>query len=227
MATTETDRSPNGGRTIGAARRELPSATRRSARRNRARVMTGVAVIAVCTLAAALLYGNLGDRRPVVTVARAVPAGHEIAAADLARTLVAADADLPTIPYGERSTVIGRTAAVDLSPGALLVRGQLSDGPALRDGEALVGATLKPGQYPSGLRRGDRVLAVLMPPESATTTPDAGTPLAEIEAVVLALELDVDSIGGAVVSLAVPAAEAARLSVAGARGRLALVVVPR
>ncbi len=203
-----------------------PPVSRRPPSRNRARVAAGVILLAVSALAAVLLYGDLGDRRPVLAAARPVAAGQVIQDSDLREVRVATDSGVGTVPAAGKGRVVGRPAAVALVPGGLLTAGQLADGPVLPSGSAVIGATLKPGQFPGGLRSGDSVLVVVMPAEELATSVETAPPI-PVRATVVATDRIPDSSGAVSISLAVPSAQASGLAVGGARGRLALVLEPR
>lgn len=209
------------------SRPEMPrtlTGTQRLAARNRNRVVGGLLLVVVTALAAAALYSNLGDRVRVLTVAHAVRAGERLTADDFAETLVATDARASTVPADQRDDIVGRVAAVDLAAGSFLAPTQITDDPIGTDGHAVIGATLRPGAFPVGLRRGDAVLVVLMPPEGADGDASATRVVAGTVADVAD---EPDTGGGVVVSLAVPPGDAASLSIGGARGLLSLVLAPR
>lgn len=211
-------RSPNAVQPVGA--------TAKAAARNRTRIISGAFVLVVSALVAGLLYANIGNRHPVIAIARPVAAGQIIQATDLHEVLAGSVDGIRTTPWSSRASVVGRTAAVSLIPGSLLNPSQLATGPAIDPAAAVVGAVLKPGQFPAGLRSGDKVLAIVLPPEAASATgqADVDPPIA---ATVAAIETLPDSAGSVSVSLAVPPGDSATLAVAGARGRLALVLAPR
>lgn len=200
-------------------RRAMPRFTARK----RSRILAGLVVLIVSSLAAAVLYADAGERRPVLAVARPVAAGQTIRAADLREVLVAADHGLDTLAANRRSQVIGRTAAVPLVPGSLLSGGQLAEGAIVDPDRAVVGALLKAGHYPAGLRAGDQVLAFIIPPDSATG--DDPVP-AGVGAVVVEVREGSDA-ASVTVSLAVDPNDAGALAIAAARGRLTLVRAPR
>lgn len=211
------------GRKLTAA---LPTAlASRGSGRGRGRLAAGVAVLGVSALAAVALYGSVGDRQPVLAVARPVAAGQAIAAPDLTVVRVAADPGVRTIPASQRSRIVGRSAGVALAPGALLAPAQLADGPTLPPGSVVVGALLKPGQFPLGLRPGDSVLVVPLVP--ATQVALLGGPAADaakpIRATVAAVEKVSDAGGSTTVSLAVVSELAPTVAAAGAEGRLSVM----
>jgi len=115
-------------------------------------ICAGAALSAVITMAAA-------DRVEVLSVVRPVAVGEVITSADLGVARVAADPQLDPIPASERDTVVGQLAAVDLRPGTLLTRNQLTSVAIPAAGQAVVGVPLRPGQLPARpLRPGDKVL---------------------------------------------------------------------
>lgn len=219
MTTTTTVPLANGVRSTKAP---LPPARRRPAVRNRGRIVAGVLLLAASALAAVLVYGNLGQRRSVLVVARTVQAGAVIERSDLKTARVATDAGVETIDANSSARVIGRRAAVSLVPGSLLVSGAIAEGPSVPAGSAVTGAVLKAGQYPIGLRPGEAVLVVLTPEATQATDRTASDP---VPATVVGIEEQRD--GGIVVSLAVPSSAAPDLAVAGAQGRVTLVAASR
>ena len=205
---------------------EPVGATAKAAARSRTRIIAGAFILVVSALVAGLLYANVGSRHPVVAIARPVAVGQVIQAADLHQVLAGSVDGIRTTPWSTRASVVGRTAAVSLVPGSLLNPSQLATGPTVDPAAAVVGAVLKAGQFPPGLRLGDKVLAIVLPPEAAAATAQADV-AAPIAATVAGIETLPDTGGGVSVSLAVPPGDAATLAVAGARGRLALVLAPR
>ncbi len=229
MSPTRTESIANGN---GALRRTaitappVIGATAKATSRNRTRIIAGALIIVVSALVTGLLYANIGGRHAVVAIARRVAAGQVIQDADLRETLAGTITGVRTTAWSARSTVVGKTAAVNLLPGSLLNPEQIATGPVVDPAAAIVGAVLKLGQFPANLRTGDKVLAIILPPEAASVTGQADI-TAPIAVTVAAVEKLLDSGGGLSVSLAVPPGDAAGLAVAGARGRLALVLAPR
>src|SRR5512144_2906231 len=213
----------NGGLASGASQRPLPTAPRLavSARRRRPALwLLGTALVATGGALAAAAALSAGHRVEVLAVARPVPAGQVIAAADLRPARVAADPALTPIPAAQLGTVVGRHAAVDLRPGTLLVRAALTSDSIPGVGQALVGVAVKPGQLPARpLQRGDRVLAVTVPDPGAATDA-ADSEKAPVPATVAGVGRT-DPNGSVVVDLTVAQAPAARLATDAAGGRVA------
>lgn len=215
----------NGSRFTGERGGRPAGTTARAAARNRSRVLLGAFVLVVSALVAGLLYANLGDRRPVLAVARPVEAGQVVAAGDLREILAAPAPGVRTVLASARRAMVGRTASVALVPGTLLHPAQLAAGPVVNPDQAVVGAVLKPGQFPIGLRVGDDVLAVVLAPEGAVVD-DSDLPVPP-RARVVAVERSNEPGAGLMVSLGAAPGDATLLATAGARGRLTLVLAPR
>lgn len=99
---------------------------------------------------------DAADRVSVVQVARAVRAGEVIEYDDLTVAGVAFDPSVHGLVPGQSlEALVGRTAAIDMEPGSLVVTGTWRDGPQLAAGEDAVGALIDRGRFPAGLARGD------------------------------------------------------------------------
>jgi hypothetical protein len=122
--------------------------------------LLGLLLIVVCAGAVALLTVNAGRRRAVLVVVRSVAAGALVERADVSATNASVDPVVHVVPVSEISRVVGRVASVNLVPGTLISFDQLSTGPRLPPGNAVVGLALKPGQLPSPLQPLDRVMLV-------------------------------------------------------------------
>lgn len=216
MTTTATEASTNGRR-----RPPLPqpsTTTRRQAAvRNRGRIGAGVFALALAGLLAVLVYGNVGQRHPVLAVARMVDPGQVITAGDLRIVRVAADAGVKTVASSQRSSIVGQRAAVRLLPGSILAPEAVTERNLIGEGASVVGAIVKPGQYPLGLRAGDRVDVVVI------GGPGGDRP---IQADIVAVS-PTRGASGTAISLAVPRGDAGRVAAAGSEGQLLLMVPPR
>jgi len=200
-----------------------------SRRRQRPWIVAGVLLVVGCALVFALASMRIGDRRPVLAVARAVPAGQVLSAADISEVRIAAGDGIRPVPASERRQVVGRTAAVPLVAGSLLTMAQVGPPSVLATGEAVVGLALKSGQFPPGLAPGARVRVIdtgAAATASASPSGDAGAVLARTATVVAVSAPGVDGSATTVVSIKAASAEADRVAVAAAGGRAALVLLP-
>ena len=181
-------------------------------------------MVVLGALGAAYLATSLGQSSPVIAVARQVPWGQAITAADLVEARVSADPALHPIPYADRAHVIGMVAVTTLTPGSLLTRAALTDQPLPAPGQQLVGVGVSAAQAPAtGLRPGQHVLLVPVPTVSGAGTP---TPVATgtVEATVVRSG-PAGTDGRRVIDVLVDEAEGPSVAAHGAAGQLAIVVV--
>ncbi len=200
----------------------LPRAAQ-AGRRNRTRIALGLVVIVLCVLATASLFSSANNRSQVLSLRHAVPAGHTIASGDLAITRVSVGPGIRTTPASALDRVVGRVAAVALVPGSLLSPDDVSAAARVPTGMAIVGASLKAGQYPVSLAPGDEVRLVEIAAPSAVG--ESAAPLDRGRASVLDVAGSKDSPDALAVSLLVPTAASTTIAGDGASGRLSLVVI--
>ncbi|WP_130513022.1 SAF domain-containing protein [Krasilnikovia cinnamomea] len=191
----------------------------------------GGLLVIVCVLGYAWGAVRLGDRLPVIAVARPVAAGQAFTAADLRQVSAAQDPGLQLIPAEQAQQVIGRTAVVPLVPGTLLTPSLVGEAAFPPAGKVAASLALKPGQYPQGLATGARVAVYV----SATGTGDdgqapantkaAGSPV-QLQAVVLGVDLAGDGQGATVITLLLDASDGPRLAAAPAGGVVLMQTAP-
>jgi hypothetical protein len=203
----------------------LPQPVRR---RRPALAALAVMLVVGCSAISASLVLASGDTVTVLTVARPVPAGQAVVAADLG-TADIAGSGLTAVDAADRDRVIGLTATVDLLPGTLLSDAMVTRDPVPGPGQAVVGLSLKPGLLPEAeLKAGTAVMLVRLPvPAGTPETATAPTPAEEIlvrRARVLSETTD-PTTGGRLVSLLVEQEAAADISRAAAAGTVSLVVI--
>lgn len=197
---------------------ERPAATKRQVTaRNKGRVAAGIFTIALAGLLAILVYGNIGQRQSVLVIARTVDPGQVVTDADVTTVRVAADPGVRTVAATRRSTIVGQRATVRLLPGSLLTPEAVTKGNVVAAGFSVVGAVVKPGQYPLGLRSGDQVQVV----EVGGAAGDR-----PVEATIVAVASNASS-NGTAISLAVPREFSTRMAAAGSEGRILLMGPPR
>ncbi len=205
-----------------------------STKRSVPMAVAGAMAVAVGAMVALALYVSVDRRQTVLAVQRTVAPGAVIAAEDLMQVRVSPAAGITPIPVSRSATVVGKTAAVALVPGTLVVAGQLGSPATLQAGQALVGLALKPGQAPAGLKAGTRV-EVIDTTRTASAT-DQPKPIVLTSAAVVAPVDNGDKTaangtktaanGTTLVSLTLPAADAPAVAAAAMDGRVSLVVLP-
>src|SRR5690348_10997058 len=88
-------------------------------RRRRGLLALAVVLVVVGALGASFLATSLSRTSSVIAVARLVPRGQELTAADLVEARITVDPALAPIPYTDRDRVVGMVAATDLTVGSL------------------------------------------------------------------------------------------------------------
>lgn len=135
-------------------------------------LMLGVLLVIACAGGFALVSLNLGQRQPVLALARPVTVGHVLTPADLQQVSIAADAGVSVMAASRASEAVGATMAVSLPAGSLLTRGVLGAAAVPQAGQAIAAFALKAGQFPPEVAAGAHVLVVLVP----ATAGAAGSP---------------------------------------------------
>lgn len=193
-------------------------------RRRPALLALAVALVILGALGAAYLATSLGKTSAVIAIAREVPWGQSITAADLVEARISADPALEPIPYSERDQVIGLVAATTLTPGSLLTRDALTDQRLPAPGQQLVGVGVSAVQLPATtLRPGDDVLLVPVAGGSAPAAAEVGA-AGVVEATVVQTSPP-GTDGLRVVDVVVDAADGPDVAARAAAGLIAIVVV--
>ncbi|MFB7075644.1 hypothetical protein, partial [Streptomyces sp. NPDC056290] len=118
-----------------------------------------VLLILVGALGATMLVLQAGERIEVVKITEEIPAGQTVTNANTTSVMVAED---PGIHYVEWSQLaaLKKLKAVSTIPGGVVAVGEMFGEEAkVPAGKALVGLSLKEGQYPTGLKSGNTVAA--------------------------------------------------------------------
>ena len=163
------------------------------------------------------------SRTPVLVAARDVAAGETVTVDAVTTADVGAGPGARTVAASEVDLVVGRVARGPIPAGTVLSPNMVSDGDAVPHGQAVVGAVLESGAYPTAaLRAGDTVRLV----EASASGDPAAVPKelgpARIWAVTTPEGPGAD---GLFVSLLVPEGQAAAASDAAARHQLRLILV--
>ncbi|SCG68276.1 SAF domain-containing protein [Micromonospora halophytica] len=201
---------------------DAPVAPPKVVRQRRTRPgLLGLAVllIALGGLGAAFAVTSVRATGSYLAVARPVEVGRTLSADDLVSVQVSGGAGLSPVPAKKLDEVVGKRAAVGLTPGTLLTLEQLTDAPLLGPGQQQIALGLKPSQVPARkLHPGDKVLLVSTPADDDSQAPgtrftgtviDTATPENE----------DV------VVYVALPTRDVPAVVVLAAQERIALVLV--
>ena len=139
----------------------------------------------------------------------------------LQNRVYATGSSVTTLRATEASHVIGKVAKVTLVGGALLVPSQIGEAPELSADQAVVGAVLKPGQYPTQLEVGSTVRVVEVPTADSTGRIE---PVSHGVGRVADIAESASDSSIQVVSLVVDRTTSEAIASAGASGRLSLIV---
>lgn len=200
-----------------------------------------VLLILVGALGATMLVLRAGDRIEVVKVTAPIPAGGSVTKANTAAVMVAANSSINYIPWEQRTGLMKLKAVSAIPKGVVPVGEMFTGETGLVAGQAIVGLSLKEGQYPSGLKQGDLVAAYRVSSaatgtgsstgSSGSSSSGAGTSLIVDKAKVSndvqrSDDSEVISSTNLPVTLTVDSTKAAELAQAAATGQVALVLIP-
>jgi hypothetical protein len=179
-----------------------------------------VLLIALGGLGAAFAVTSVRATGSYLAVARPVEVGRQLSADDLVSVQVSGGAGLSPVPAGKLDEVVGKRAAVSLTPGTLLTRGQLTDAPLLGEGQQQIALGLKQSQVPARkLHPGDKVLLVSTPADND----DSQAPGTRFTGTVI--DTATPENDDVVVYVALPVRDVPAVVVLAAQERIALVLV--
>ncbi|MFI8206081.1 hypothetical protein [Streptomyces sp. NPDC085937] len=199
-----------------------------------------VLLILVGALGATMLVLQAGDRIEVVKITEEIPAGQAVTDSNTTSVMVAEDPGIHYVKYAQLGA-LKKLKAVTTIPGGVVAVGEMFGEEAkVPDGKALVGLSLKEGQYPAGLKSGATVAAYRVGGTSrsgsggdgdgGSSGSSGGDTLIVDKAVVNYVQEtkgdDFVSSSNRPVTLLVDSAQAAALTQAASNGEVALVLVP-
>jgi SAF domain-containing protein len=178
-----------------------------------------VLLIALGGLGAAFAVTSVRSTGSYLAVARPVPVGTQLSADDLTTVEVAGGRGIAPVASARLAEVVGKRAAVALTPGTLLTMAQLTDKPLIGPGQQQISLGLKLDQVPARkLNPGDRVQMVGTPDKDAESSA-----VTRYDATVIDVQPQDKS--NSVLYLAVEARDAAAIVLLAAEARVAVVLV--
>jgi SAF domain len=193
-----------------------------SARRSLTRLIVGALLTAVVVLAFVTIDLRAHRKTDVLAVTTAIAAGQTLAPADVVAVAVSAEPGVPLIAAADLNQVIGRSAAVPLVRGELLVPRLLGPAAFPASGQAVIAVDVKPGRAPVGLQPGSSVLVLSAPADGTAPATPAVAP-ATPQASVVSVEDSADGSGDLTVSLLMNRDDAVTVATTG--GDIDLVLV--
>jgi len=195
-----------------------------------------VLLILVGALGATMLVLQAGDRVEVVKVTGDIQPGESVNKSNVTSVLVAADSDVHYVKWTQLEALKALKAKSTIYAGTVVVGEMFAAKSSLPDGKAVVGLSLKEGQYPTGIKPGDVVAAYLA---GSSVTPSSsnrsGASDSGVDGSPIVANARVNSVpdsGGSTISsgnkqitVTVDKNDAAALAKAAAAGNVAVVLV--
>lgn len=217
----------------------LPTAPRE---RKPALAALAVLLILLGALGATTLVLQAGNRIEVVKITAEIPAGSSVNSSNVTSVMVADDDSIHYVKWSQLESLEKLKALNTIPAGAVAVGEMFGSGSTLAAGKAVVGLSLKGGQYPVGLKMGDVVAAYRVSSNGSSTgnssgsssssssSGSGGSPIVGRATVsyVPGPDKSGDLVGSTnfAVTLTVNSDDAAALAQAAATGSVALVRVP-
>lgn len=199
-----------------------------------------VLLILVGALGATVLVMRAGDRISAIEVTVRVPAGERIPESAIREVMVADGSGINYVTWSQKGLLTRYRAATDIVDGSVLVAHMLSSEEAqIKSGKAVIGLSLKGGQFPDGLKVGDTVAVYRVGNDAAKSSAGnsgsaggpggaANTLLAGNAKIKAVPGGGGDSLGssGNAYSIVVDQSVAGPLTLAASAGEVSLVLVP-
>jgi len=212
----------------------LPSPPRE---RKPALAALAVLLILVGALGATMLVLRAGDRVEVVKVTSDIQAGESVGD-HVESVLVADDAGINYVRWSQHKTLEKLKAKSTIYKGTLVIGEMFGTEASVPAGKAVVGLSLKEGQYPEGIQSGDLVAAYQVGNTSSSNSDDetgtgsagtGGTPIVDNARVAKVPEAKSDTTISSTnkrITVTVDESDAAALARAAAANQVALVLIP-
>ncbi|MFF4250926.1 hypothetical protein ACFY1L_06950 [Streptomyces sp. NPDC001663] len=197
-----------------------------------------VLLILVGALGATMLVLRAGDRIEVVKVTQEIPAGGAVTDSNVTSVMVAKDSGIHYVEWSQLASLKKLKAVNTIPAGAVAVGEMFGDQSGVGEGKALVGLSLKAGQYPSGIEAGDVVAAYRVLNDtgsnsnssSSSSSSSAGSNSLIVERATVASVPkeggdDLVSSTNKAITVTVDSDKAAALAQAASNGQVALVLV--
>ena len=225
MRSSTTDQREFTPPTLGASARAQMRTPLPTRQRRPAWVAVGMLLIVGLALVSGWLYTKAGQKTPVVVMRSDVAMGEIIERSDLSTVEVAGG--VTAIAGTNLESVVGQRAAVGLLSGTVVQRSMLTTDDPFPAGLVQVGIALTGGRLPAGgVAPGDHV-QVLALPAAGGTGAAAAPKVAAGDAEVFATLEDPTRAGAYLLTVLVPADEAAAVAAASGSDTAAVVKVPR
>lgn len=202
-------------------------------------VILGLTVTLTTAIIFALWASSLSNRTSVAVAGRDIPTGSTVEIDDLRAVEMASGQGAGYVPMADLDSVVGRTVRASIPEGTILHPELFSPNSPIDGNAAIVGAVLRPGEYPiAQLGPGQPVGVVTVSKQRGQYAVPTGSPtnlpslpdvaVATVRATVAEVNEVLDSGQDALfVSLLVPADDAVQISNSAANGELRLILLPK
>ncbi|MHC3474471.1 hypothetical protein ACYF6T_38060 [Streptomyces sp. 7R007] len=191
-----------------------------------------VLLILLGALGATMLVLQVGDRVEVVKVTQEIPAGGSVTSSNVTSVMVARDSSIHYVEWSQLSALKRLKALNTIPAGAVAVGEMFGDQAGVGEGKALVGLSLKAGQYPTNIDTGDIVAAYRVTSDTGSSSNSSSSSSSNSLIVDRATVTQVPKAGDDLVSstnkaitVSVDSDKAAELAQAASNGEVALVLV--
>ncbi|OIK01206.1 hypothetical protein [Streptomyces monashensis] len=116
-----------------------------------------VLLILLGALGATTLVLRAGNRIEVVKVTQPIQVGQSVNSSNSTSVMVAADSSIDYVRWDQLGALKDYKARTTIYPGTIVVGQMFTKGDVLPAGKAVVGVSLKDGQYPADIQAGDTV----------------------------------------------------------------------
>lgn len=190
-------------------------------------LVLGTLLVVVCAAGAIVTVLQVGDREPMLALARPVEVGHVLAPQDLRQVPMSVDSGADLVPASQSSSVLGQPVAYSLPSGAMLSHSALGSPQLPPAGQGVVAVAVEAGHVPPGISPGTTV-SVIVTPDSGASAGDGSaqdtSSAGPWDAAVVGVEPAANG-QSTVVSLQLPTASARQVA-SMPSGQLSLVAVP-
>ncbi|NKQ55580.1 flagellar biosynthesis protein FlgA [Amycolatopsis sp. K13G38] len=190
-------------------------------------LVLGVLLIVVCAAGTVVTVLQVGQREPMLSLARPVTVGHVLTPQDLRQVPLSADSGTDVVPASQASSVLGQPVAYSLPSGTLLPRSALGHPQVPPPGQGTVAVAVKAGQVPPDIAPGTTVSVIVTSGAGASSSTGStqSTPSSGPWSAVVTSVAPQTNDQSTVVSLQLPTVNARQVA-AIPPGQLALVAVP-
>ncbi|MGH3825878.1 MAG: hypothetical protein ACRDQX_01690 [Pseudonocardiaceae bacterium] len=139
-------------------------------------LVAGVLLVVAGAAGVLITVAQVGQRSPVLVLARPVVVGHVLAAGDLRAVSMSTEPGVDVVTADQARTVVGQPVGYSLPAGVVLPRAVLGAPRTPPAGQGVVAVAAAPGQFPPQLAPGTTVSIIHNAPTGLSAVPVMGGP---------------------------------------------------